>query len=178
MTGEQHTCAIKGSGSLFCWGGNSDGELGLGDDTTRDVPVQVGSDTNWTAVRAGKYFTCGVKGAGTLFCWGINNYGQLGIGSLDSDDSPVQVGTASNWTSISTGGYQAAGLRTGGALYTWGRNAQGQLGRHVWLPLQVTAGDLPPTNRDGSNLSLALVVLAGLTAAASIGLRVRGAKRA
>jgi alpha-tubulin suppressor-like RCC1 family protein len=129
-------------------------------------------------VRAGKYFTCGIKATGTLFCWGINDNGQLGIGSMDSDDSPVQVGTASNWTSISTGGYQAAGLRTGGALYTWGRNAQGQLGRHVWLPLQVTSGGLPPTNRDGSNWSLALVVLAGLTAAASIGLRVRGAKRA
>ena len=144
----------------------------------RDVPVQVGSDADWTAVRAGKFFTCGVKGVGSLFCWGINDNGQLGIGSTDSQDHPVQVGTASNWTSISAGGYQSAGLRTGGALYTWGANGEGQLGRHVWMPLQVTAGDLPPTNRDGSNWSMALVVLAGLTAAAGIGLGVRGAKRA
>ena len=37
---------------------------------------------------------------------------------------------------------------------------------------------LPPTNRDGSGWTTTLVILAGLTAAASIGLRVRGAKRA
>jgi hypothetical protein len=37
---------------------------------------------------------------------------------------------------------------------------------------------LPPTNREGSLLTTTLVILAGLTAAAGIGLRVRGAKRA
>jgi ELWxxDGT repeat protein len=36
---------------------------------------------------------------------------------------------------------------------------------------------LPETNRDGSVWTTTLVILAGLTAAASIGLRVRGAKR-
>jgi hypothetical protein len=48
----------------------------------------------------------------------------------------------------------------------------------TWSGVPVVTEELPPTNRDGSNWSLALVVLAGLTAAASIGLRVRGAKRA
>ena len=37
---------------------------------------------------------------------------------------------------------------------------------------------LPETSRDGSGWTTTLVILAGLTAAASIGLRVRGAKRA
>ena len=42
----------------------------------------------------------------------------------------------------------------------------------------VTLPELPPTDRDGSVWTTTLVILAGLTAAASIGLRVRGAKRA
>jgi len=49
----------------------------------------------------------------------------------------------------------------------------------VWSEVPVvTLPELPPTDRDGSNWSMALVVLAGITAAVSIGLRVRGAKRA
>jgi hypothetical protein len=128
-------------------------------------------------VRAGKYFTCGLKTAGTLFCWGFGNNGQLGLGSGSSQDLPVQVGTSSTWTSVSTGGYQTAALRSGGALYTAGANNDGQLGRLAWSVQLVAMGDLPPTNRNGSNWSTALVVLAGLTAAASVALRMRGAKR-
>ena len=90
----------------------------------------------------------------------------------------MQVGTESNWTSISAGGYQAAGLRSGGGLYTWGANGDGQLGRYPWWPLQVAFGDMPATNREGSPWSLALLILAGVTAAASVGLRLRGTKRA
>jgi alpha-tubulin suppressor-like RCC1 family protein len=90
----------------------------------------------------------------------------------------MQVGSATNWTTVSAGGYQAAALRTGGALYTWGESDDGQLGRLTWLARLVATGNLPATNRNGSNWSMVLVVLAGLTAAASVGLQVRGAKRA
>jgi alpha-tubulin suppressor-like RCC1 family protein len=172
-----HTCATKTNHTLYCWGSNNNGELGLGNTTYQVSPTQVGSDTNWSAVSAGKYFTCGTKTTGTLFCWGTAAVGQLGIGSTTDQDHPVQVGTGSYWTSVSAGGYQAAGLRTGGGLYTWGANGDGQLGRNPWWPQQVAFGDLPATNRDGSPWSLTLLFLAGLTAAASVGLRVRPAKR-
>ena len=48
----------------------------------------------------------------------------------------------------------------------------------TWSEVPVGTCALPPTNRDGSTLSLMFVILAGLTVAASIGLRARGAKRA
>ena len=47
----------------------------------------------------------------------------------------------------------------------------------TWSGVPVVIAELPPTNRDGSLWTTTLVILAGLTAAASIGLRVRGAKR-
>ena len=48
----------------------------------------------------------------------------------------------------------------------------------TWSGKPVVIADLPLTNREGSVWTVTLVILAGLTAAASIGLRVRGAKRA
>ena len=47
--GGQHSLGLRSDGSLWAWGWNLWGQLGLGDTTDRWVPTQVGSATNWVA---------------------------------------------------------------------------------------------------------------------------------
>ncbi|MCK5798792.1 MAG: hypothetical protein KAI47_16480, partial [Deltaproteobacteria bacterium] len=80
--GDLHTCAIRADGSLFCWGNNGQGELGLGNRTTQMAPTRVGTGTSWMDVDAGRSFTCGLYDDGRLFCWGRNEHSQLAQGDI------------------------------------------------------------------------------------------------
>ena len=91
--GGSHTMAIKSTGSLWGWGLNTSGRLGLGDATNRSSPVQVGTDTNWSSVSAGGSHTLAIKTTGSLWAWGYNSSGRLGLGDATNRSSPVQVGT-------------------------------------------------------------------------------------
>ncbi len=91
--GYSHTCGVRTDGSLWCWGGNVDGQLGLGDTTRRREPTRVGSATDWRQVgAAGGSHTCGVRTDGSLWCWGSNVDGQLGLGDAMDRLSPAEVG--------------------------------------------------------------------------------------
>ena len=93
--GYGHTCALIADGTVTCWGYNSDGELGGGDTSNRNVPVAVagGAHTNKTVtqITAGTYHTCALISDGTATCWGDNSYGQLGNGSNTDSNVPVAV---------------------------------------------------------------------------------------
>lgn len=126
-----HMCAIKTNGTLWCWGNNEDGQLGLGDTVNRNVPTQVGSDTTWRSGGAGYTSTCAINqiaGVNTLWCWGANGSGILGNGTTGGPSlTPVQVGSES-WLNVSLGGNHACGVQTNGTLWCWGSNEDGQLG--------------------------------------------------
>jgi alpha-tubulin suppressor-like RCC1 family protein len=129
--GYYHSCGTKTDGSLWCWGYNYDGVLGLGDSTDRTTPTQVGSATDWGAIALGVGHSCGIKFDGSLRCWGWNDYGQLGLGDFGSDtarNTPTQVGAATDWAAIRHGGNSSCGTKTDGSLWCWGRNLSGQLG--------------------------------------------------
>ncbi len=54
--GSAHTsgpCALPESGALYCWGSNTQGQLGNGTLTPRYSPTRVGSAADWTAISAG-----------------------------------------------------------------------------------------------------------------------------
>jgi len=123
--GASHTCAVRTNGTLFCWGENASGQLGLAG-ASRDMPTQVGTDTTWTTVSAGRDHTCALR-AGQLWCWGANASGQVGDGTTMPRSAPVRVGTDSDWTEVSAGGAHTCGVRPNG-VYCWGSNASGQLG--------------------------------------------------
>ena len=77
--GGDHTCAIDDQARLFCWGDNSDGQLGLGADRVSEVthvPQLVDDTRRWATVDAGTDFTCGLTEAGVLYCWGTDGQGQ------------------------------------------------------------------------------------------------------
>jgi alpha-tubulin suppressor-like RCC1 family protein len=81
--GETHTCAVDANGALFCWGGNAEGQLGLGDFMPRDLPERVALPGGGTidTVEAGFENTCVIRSEdGAVFCWGANYSGQVGNG--------------------------------------------------------------------------------------------------
>ena len=123
-----HTLALKNNGSLWGWGANESGQLG--DDTFEDknIPVQIGSDTNWKSVFAGFGFSIGLKNDGTLWSWGSNDVGQLGNGTTDSQYIPTQIGISNDWKNISVGFLHVLAIKNDGSLWSWGYNTDGELG--------------------------------------------------
>ena len=126
--GGYHTAAIKTDGTLWTWGWNYKGALGLGDTATRLSPVQVGALTNWLQVSANYRVCAAVKTDGTMWAWGRNNEGQLGQGNTTDRSSPVQIGSDTNWSKISIGNGTTAAIKTTGTMWRWGSNYAGALG--------------------------------------------------
>ncbi|MFO0553507.1 MAG: hypothetical protein U0271_34310 [Polyangiaceae bacterium] len=72
-----HTCAVDAAGSVYCWGSNYLGQLGVGDTLDRNVPTRV-SLPPVVDLAAGSGFTCAVEASGAVWCWGSDGEGQLG----------------------------------------------------------------------------------------------------
>ena len=105
--------AIQGDGSLWVWGWNSVGELGLnesgawGNAGSRSSPTQLGTDTNWSTIMTGKQIMVGTKTDGTIWSWGYNAQGELGQGDRTQYSSPVQV--PGTWSSSGKAGTKVSG---------------------------------------------------------------------
>ena len=84
---------IKTNGTLWAWGWNEDGQLGIGgvDSNIHYIPTQVGTATNWVSVDGGDIHTVALRSDGSLWSWGNNDYGQLGNGTTTPSYSPANV---------------------------------------------------------------------------------------
>lgn len=136
--------ATQNSGTLWAWGQNSFGQLGLGDTNTRLSPSQVGVASSWSKISCGIFSSAGIKTDGTLWTWGYNSNGTLGDGTQEQRSNPVQIGTNTNWKDVSIGTFFTAAVKTDGTLWTWGRNDGGALGHNTTInrssPVQVGTG--------------------------------------
>lgn len=143
---------IKGDlayGSLYSWGNNTSGQLGLNDTTDRSSPVLVSAISGvgatswgWIGVTAGNNFAVAVgtydyfDGAQTvlaqdIYAWGDNFTGQLGVNDTTARSTPTAV--TGLFTVYDDPVYVAAGLNhclalLSNDLYAWGGNGYGQLG--------------------------------------------------
>ena len=108
--GAAHGCAIQARASLYCWGFDYDGRLGLGQPTAPQPPVQVGTATDWSDVSAGGGHTCGIRAGGALYCWGANTAGEVGDGTVTQRNSPTRIGTAT-WRQVSAGYTHTCAIR-------------------------------------------------------------------
>jgi len=133
--GGLHTAAIKTDGTLWTWGYNTSGQLGVNDTNFRSTPVTTfAGGTNWKQVscNSGGTHTVAIKTDGTLWTWGINNIGQLGDNTTTSRSTPVTTfAGGTNWKQVACGGSHTVAIKTDGTLWTWGRNPFGALGNNT-----------------------------------------------
>jgi len=122
-----YSLAVAGDGSLWTWGRNHQGQLGLGNTTDRNAPVRVGTDTNWVAVAGGNSHSVALRSDGSLWVAGDNGYGQLGI-SGSQHLTFQRVGSDDDWVAIGVGDYYTLAIKADRSLWAWGRNRFGQLG--------------------------------------------------
>jgi alpha-tubulin suppressor-like RCC1 family protein len=125
------TCAVDATGKGYCWGDNTDGEVGNGSTTTQyPSPVLIPGGISWTSISVGASSVCGI-GSTADYCWGYNNYGQL------MNNTTANSGTTSPNPVIGTGLFtqfvvgeasQSACYIVGGVVYCAGLNGNGQLG--------------------------------------------------
>jgi alpha-tubulin suppressor-like RCC1 family protein len=125
--GLAHSCGLRATGALYCWGANSNGQLGIGSVVDTSTPTVVSG--TWSSISVGSTHTCGIKTAGTLWCWGNGADGRLGLGSATQFTSPQQVGVLTTWTSVAAGGAANCGILAAGSLWCWGKNTDGQVGQ-------------------------------------------------
>ncbi len=143
-SGGSHTCAVTGTGEIYCWGYNPTGQLGNGTQGNRTLPVAVLSTESFTTVDTGFDHTCALTETGTAYCWGGNWSGQLGDGSGDQSPKlvPTLVAVVPALQSISAGATHSCGLGVDGVAHCWGDNLDGQLGAEAgdpsWLPIRVS----------------------------------------
>ncbi|MDZ7815309.1 MAG: hypothetical protein U5N86_04660 [Planctomycetota bacterium] len=130
--GFPHSLVLYSDGSVYAWGWNDEGQLGLGDDVERDTPTLVGalSDKGVISITAGSDHSLVLCSDGSVYAWGDNNSGQLGLGDELDRDFPTLVSTLSDKDVISlAGGFaHSLALCSDGSVYTWGKNDDGQLG--------------------------------------------------
>ncbi|GDY11708.1 hypothetical protein LBMAG53_05860 [Planctomycetota bacterium] len=139
--GGNHTLALRGDGSVWAWGSNTQGQLGTGNQTQAATPVPVLESPgvpmkDIIAVSAGQQHSLALRADGRVFCWGANYSGQSGGADLSNPVlAPVLLFPYAK--QISAGGDTSAALTYQGYVQTWGDNQFGTL----------AAGSSSPTTR-------------------------------
>jgi alpha-tubulin suppressor-like RCC1 family protein len=139
--GYRFTAAVKTDGTLWTWGFNYQGVLGINltggsfaagiNGRTTPVTTFAGGN-NWKQVSCGQYYMAAIKTDGTLWTWGRNEYGQLGNNTGTSRSTPVTTfAGGTNWKQVSCGMRHTSAIKTDGTLWTWGDNATGQVGNNT-----------------------------------------------
>jgi alpha-tubulin suppressor-like RCC1 family protein len=123
--------AVKTGGTLWSWGSNFSGQLGINNRDNRSSPVQVGAINTWSKVSIGRYHTLATRTNGTLWSWGNNFFGQLGLSDANDRSSPVQVGAQTDWSKVGTAFRTSFAIKTTGSLWSWGSDETGTLGQNT-----------------------------------------------
>jgi len=131
--GTQHSLAVAADGTVWSWGNNYGGALGI--DSVKEVITsprstvnQVPGLTDIISVAAGGNSSLALKSDGTVWTWGWNEKGSLGLSRLGSQRSPAQIDGLSGITAISQGLQHAMALDKDGQVWGWGLNDMGQVG--------------------------------------------------
>jgi len=118
--GNYFTVALKENGTVWTWGYNGYGQLGIGNKTTKRVPVQAVNIDNVKDIGAGTYHTIALKEDGTVWTWGYNGYGQIGTGDTSVRLVPTQIVGLRDIIQVEAYGNTSYALDARGDIYVWG----------------------------------------------------------
>ncbi|XP_043393974.1 X-linked retinitis pigmentosa GTPase regulator isoform X2 [Chelonia mydas] len=141
--GRNHTLVYTERGHVYAAGGNSEGQLGLGDTEERSTFHLISFFTNQYKIKqlaAGSYTSAALTEDGQLFVWGDNSEGQIGLAGEASVCVPCQVDVGKPVSWVSCGYYHSALVTRDGELYTFGEPENGKLGL---LPEQLKNNRVP-----------------------------------
>lgn len=132
--GSTHCLALSRTGEVYTWGGNAQGQLGLGDLEDRGLPMAIMhrfSRSRVDAVAAGAEHSVALTEKGEVFTFGSNRCGLLGHGGRGGGEEAVSLPRlvdAVKGVRVQAGARATAvGVRSGKA-FVWGCNDRGQLG--------------------------------------------------
>lgn len=92
FAGGEHTCALTAAGDAWCWGSNSNGQLGRGTSGgSNQTPALLSGGLKFISISTGGNHTCGVTQQHAIYCWGANAKGQLGDGTQTDRAVPTRV---------------------------------------------------------------------------------------
>ena len=126
--GALHTCALTNDGTAYCWGRNTENELGRGTmPGNATVPAPVLTTIKFDSITAGGSHTCALHD-GTAYCWGLNAAGQIGDGTNTPRNVPVPILADAGLAAVTAAVNHTCALTLSGAAACWGQNQFGQLG--------------------------------------------------
>ncbi|MGE0788836.1 MAG: RCC1 domain-containing protein [Sandaracinaceae bacterium] len=130
-SGDQHQCALRAGGTVWCWGDASDRQQGLPSTTDQPNPQQLAGFVGVTDLDAGGDFNCMID-SGVVLCWGDNDSLQLGRGGTSTTDSevsmPVSMPGALAVDALALGFDHGCALLSDRTVACWGDDDNGQLG--------------------------------------------------
>lgn len=175
--GNNYGCFLS-NGSLFCWGKDTNGQLGdnvapntiyvspqriiqnnIGGQADLSTPTVANTnDFRWTLtadgpLSLGNRHACAIIDA-YIMCWGANDKGQLGTGNYQPSYRPITSGALVYYGAdkISAGGDSTCAV-AGGALFCWGDNTNGKLGIGSTSPSMKPSPTQLPFFADATNIS-------------------------
>ena len=90
--GPHSSCAILENSSVYCWGHNNYGRLGIGvTGGIYQLPMFVEGATDVVDLSLDYDHTCALSENGSISCWGRSKYGPLGIGPSGDINTPQPV---------------------------------------------------------------------------------------
>ncbi len=143
-TGAFHTCAVMRDHSVYCWGYNGWGSLGIGDLPSQVIPALVTlapSAAVASDVTAGGFTTCVLLSDGSAQCWGRNQYAEVGDATRIMRNTPTPVTGIVDAVDIDAGTNHVCALRSVGRAQCWGRATDGRTGDPTFANVaEVSAG--------------------------------------
>ena len=137
--------------SVWVWGGNNDGSLGVGNNINQPSPVKLNL-SNIKQIATGDDFSIAVRNDGTVWTWGTNTYGQLGKGDISNRNLPAKVNIDSV-IQVIAGAHSAFALKNDGTVWGWGYNLTGELGinsnENKYIPYQINITDVKEIEAGG-----------------------------
>ncbi len=128
---DDRVCLVDTASAIWCWGHNSNGEVGDNTVVDKSSPVHV---FDGISLATGRYTTLAVRSDNTVWGWGADSHGRLHSVSGGDSPVPVQVGDASMPLSgvaeVIAAGVSCARM-TNEDLYCWGQNPHGQTGTGI-----------------------------------------------